>query len=159
MAQNPQAQPASRQQPVAAEVMADPKYGAAARIVALPAAKLAALLRDPDASVYARAKACQRLAVAGGPAAVPALAPLLSNPELSHYARIALETMPAGAADDALRAALAKTQGRLLAGVVTSIGMRRDSKAFETLEKLRHSGDAEVASAANAALARIRPVL
>jgi hypothetical protein len=155
----PAAVQASRQKPVAAEMVKDEKYGGAAQIMALPAAKLTALLQDPGASVYARAKACQRLAVVGDKSAVPALAALLGSPQLSLYARTALETMPDRGADDALRAALGKVQGKLLAGVINSIGKRRDANAIGALEKLRHNADAEVAGSANAALARIRPPL
>lgn len=150
---------ASRVQPLAAEMMKDEKYGTAAQIMALPASRLTALLQDPGASVYARAKACQRLAVVGDKSAVPALAPLLGDAQLSLYARTALETMPDRSADEALRAALGKLQGKLLAGVINSIGKRRDRSALGALEKLRHNADADVASSANAALARIRPPL
>jgi HEAT repeat protein len=154
----PPVQP-SRQQPVPAEMMKDPKYGVASEIAALPAARLTAILMDSQASVYARAKACQRLAVVGDKSAVPALAPLLNDSHLSLYARTALETIPDRAADDALRTALGKVQGKLLAGVINSIGKRRDTNAIGALEKLRHSAEPEVADSANAALARIRPPL
>jgi NADPH-dependent ferric siderophore reductase len=140
-------------------MMKDDKYGGAAQVMSLPAANLVALLQDPGASVYARAKACQRLAVVGDKSAVPALAALLDSPQLSLYARAALETMPGDAADEALRAGLEKLQGKLLAGVINSIGKRRDVNALASLEKLRHDADAEVAGSANAALARIRPPL
>lgn len=140
-------------------LMVDEKYGSAAQIMALPAAKLVAILQDSGASVYARAKACQRLAVVGGKTAVPALAPLLADPQLSVYARFALEPMPGPEADGALRGALGKLKGNLLAGVVNSIGQRRDAKAIYALEKLRHDPDSEVGRAADVALARIRPPL
>jgi hypothetical protein len=149
----------SRQKPVPSDMMKDDRYGGAAQVMSLPAANLIALLQDSGASVYARAKACQRLAVVGDKSAVPALAALLDSPQLSLYARTALETLPDRSADDALRAALDKVQGRLLAGVINSIGKRRDVNALAALEKLRHHSDAEVAGAANAALARIRPPL
>ena len=90
---------ASRQKPVAAQMMKDEKYGTAAQIMALPPAKLVALLQDSGASVYAKAKACQRLAVVGDRTAVPALAALLTDAHLSHYARFALEPIPDRAAD------------------------------------------------------------
>jgi HEAT repeat protein len=150
---------ASRVKPVATEMMKDEKYGTAAEMMALPPAKLVALLQDPGASVYARAKACQRLAVVGDKAAVAALAAMLGTPQLSVYARTALETMPDRSADDALRAALGKVQGTQLAGVINSIGRRRDVNAIGALEKLRHNADPEVAASANSALARIRPPL
>jgi HEAT repeat protein len=150
---------ASRQQPVAAAMMKDEKYGTASQIMALPPVRLTALLQDPGASVYARAKACQRLAVVGDKTSVAALALMLSSPQLSLYARTALETMPDHSADDALRAALGQVQGKLLAGVINSIGRRRDVNAIGALEKLRHNNDPDVAASANAALARIRPPL
>ena len=140
-------------------LMVDEKYGGAAQIMALPAAKLIAILQDPGASVYARAKACQRLAVVGGAGAVAALAPLLADAQLSSYARFALEPIPDRAADDALRATLGKVKGVQLVGVINSIGHRRDTRAIAALEHLRHDPDGEVARAADAALARIRPAL
>ena len=140
-------------------LMKDPKYGSADEIMTLPAAKLVAILQDPDASVYVRAISCQRLAMVGNRSAVPALAPLLSHPQLSHYARTALEPLPDPSADDVLRAALPKVQGTLRVGVINSIGRRRDAKAINALEKLRHDPDIEVARAADAALARVRPPL
>src|SRR5258708_12282576 len=86
---------ASRQQPIAAEMMKDEKYGCASHIMALPAARLTALLVDPGASAYARAKACQRLAVVGDRIAVPALAPPLGGVQLSLSAQTPLDTIPA----------------------------------------------------------------
>jgi len=148
---------ASRVKPVAAEMMKDPKYGTAAEIMARPAAGLTAILQDSGSSVYARAKACQRLAVVGDKSAVPALAPMLAHAQLSVYARTALENVPDSSANDALRAALGTLQGSLLAGVINSIGKRRDTAAIGALEKLRHHADVTISGAANAALARIRP--
>jgi HEAT repeat protein len=140
-------------------LMKDEKYGGAADIMLLPTPQLVAILRDPNASVYVRAKACQRLAVVGDGSAVPALAPLLADPQLSHYARTALEPLPDASADDVLRASLKHTKGNLLVGVINSIGHRRDANAINALEKLRHDPDVEVALAADAALARVRPPL
>jgi len=140
-------------------LMKDDTYGTAGEIMSLPVPKLVAILRDPNASEYVRAKACQRLAVVGDRSAVPALAALLADSHLSHYARTALEPMPDSAADEALRAALPKLKGNLLIGVINSIGQRRDVQAIGVLEKLRHDNDIEVAQAADAALARVRPPL
>jgi len=44
-------------------------------------------------------------------------------------------------------------------GVINSIGHRRDAKALDALAKLLHDADSEVAQAAAAALALIRPPL
>jgi HEAT repeat protein len=102
-----------------------------------------------------KAIACKQLAIYGSKAAVPALAALLPDKELASWARIALEAIPGPAADDALRAAMGKVQGRLLIGVINSIGVRRDAKAVVGLVAKLKDADADVASAAAAALGRI----
>ncbi len=108
-----------------------------------------------DAPPKDKAITCKQLAVCGSKEAVPALAALLPDKELSSWARIALEAIPDPAADDALRQALGKVEGRLLIGVINSIGVRRDAKAVGDLAGRLKDADAEVASAAAAALGRI----
>jgi HEAT repeat protein len=99
-----------------------------------------------------KAITCKRLAVYGSQDAVPALAPLLADERLTSWARIALEAIPGPAADAALRDAMGKVQGRVLIGVINSIGVRRDAAAVGPLaEKLKDS-DVGVASAAAVAL-------
>ena len=115
---------------------------------------LIAVLKS-DAPPQDKAIACKQLAVYGSKAAVPALAALLPDKELASWARIALESIPGPAADDALRAAMGKVQGRLLIGVINSIGVRRDAKAVVGLVAKLKDADADVASAAAAALGRI----
>ncbi|MCX6930940.1 MAG: HEAT repeat domain-containing protein [Verrucomicrobia bacterium] len=102
-----------------------------------------------------KAIACKQLAIYGGKEAVPALAPLLTDPDLTSWARIALEVIPGPEADAALRDALAKAQGRVLVGVINSIGVRRDPKAVSPLIKQFKASDPDVASAAAVALGRI----
>ena len=114
---------------------------------------LAAL--KPDAELTDRIAACRELAFAGTAEAIPVLAGLLADEKLSHAARIALETMPNPAVDDAFRKALISLQGRLLVGVINSIGVRRDGKAVTGLTQLLNAPDQEVASAAAVALGRI----
>ena len=125
-------------------------------IMSMASADLVAILNDSDTTEFAKAKACQRLAVVGEPSAVPALAELLGDPQLAHYARTALEPMPSGAADQALREALSRLNGGLLVGVINSIGVRRDPMALTALAKLRRDDDQSVISAATAAINRIR---
>jgi len=137
---------------------------AAAAVVSLMAAgpavageseqKLIAVLQS-DAPPQEKAITCKRLAVCGTAAAVPALAPLLEDATLASWARIALEAIPDPAVDEALRAAMGKLQGRLLVGVINSIARRRDAKAVEALAAKLKDADAEVASAAAAALGHI----
>ena len=125
-------------------------------IMRMASADLVAILKDADATQFAKAKACQRLAVVGDAAAVPVLGGLLDDPQLAHYARTALEPMPAGAADEALREALGRLDGSLLVGVINSIGVRRDPNALTALAQLRHGDNQTVTQAATAAINRIR---
>ncbi len=116
--------------------------------------ELIALLKS-DAAPGEKALACKRLAIYGSREAVPVLAPLLSDERLASWARIALEALPGPAADDALRQAVPRLQGRLLVGTINSIGVRRDTKAVELLSSKLKDNDSEVASAAAVALGRI----
>ncbi len=117
-------------------------------------AKLVAVLQS-DAAPFDKAQACQRLALIGTKEAVPALAALLADERLSSYARFGLEPIPDPSVDDALRDALGKLHGRLLAGVINSIGVRRDVKAVGALTKLASDPASEVAPMALAALGQI----
>ena len=83
-------------------------------------AECLALLQS-DAPAAEKTLACKRLAIYGGKEAVPALAPLLADEQLASWARIALQTIPDPAAEDALRQALGKLQGRLLIGVIMRV--------------------------------------
>src|SRR5438876_5805450 len=102
-----------------------------------------------------KAVPCKQLVVYGTKDAVPVLADLLPDPELSSWARIALEAIPDPAADEALRQAVPRVQGKLLIGVINSIGHRRDPKAVRLLVKKLQDADAGVASAAAVALGHI----
>ncbi len=80
-----------------------------------------------------KAIACKELAIHGSAAAVPELAKLLSDEQLASWSRIALEAIPGAAVDEALRNAMYSLQGKLLVGVINSIGVRRDAGAVERL--------------------------
>ncbi|MCP5527380.1 MAG: HEAT repeat domain-containing protein [Verrucomicrobiales bacterium] len=137
--------------------------GLAASLLALPVAHSAAGAKEApliailqsNAPAAEKAIPCKQLAIYGSAAAVPALAPLLQDAELASWARIALEAIPGPTADEALREALEKVDGRLLIGVINSIGVRRDPRAVTGLiPRLKHA-DAGVVAAAAAALGRI----
>lgn len=125
-------------------------------------AELIALLQS-DAPKSEKVKAFKPLAVFGGKDAVPAIAPYLADEELSSWARIALEAIPDPSCDETLRKAEADLKGRLLVGVINSIGVRRDAKAVDSLIKRLADVDADVAVAAaacsdaSAAMRRPRP--
>jgi hypothetical protein len=107
------------------------------------------------AGLHEKARACQELAVVGGAAAVPALAALLDQEHLADYARSGLETIRDPAAGEALRKALRVLEGRLLVGVVNSLGVRREIAAVPDLQKLALDPKRGVAPEALASLGMI----
>jgi HEAT repeat protein len=116
--------------------------------------KLIEVLKS-SAAPAEKATACKLLAVYGNQDAVPALAALLGDRELSSWARIALEAIPGPAADAAMREALGKVQGRLRLGVINSLAVRHDAKAVDALAALVKDADVDVAATAAVALGRI----
>ena len=131
-----------------------PCFAKAAQTRDEESAKLVAVLRS-NAPEFDKAKACQRLAVVGNRDAVPVLAGLLADERLSHYARFGLEPIPDPSVDDALRQALGQLKGKLLVGVIDSIGVRKDAKAVDSLTARLSDADPDVATAAAAAIGRI----
>ena len=116
--------------------------------------ELIAVLRS-DAPKAEKAITCKKLAVYGSEAAVADLANLLPDPELSSWARIALEAIPGSASKAALREAAGKLSGRLLIGVLNSLGVLQDTDAIPLLVGKAKEGDAQEAAAAIAALGEI----
>jgi HEAT repeat protein len=116
--------------------------------------ELLAVLRS-DAPASEKAITCKRLAIFGSSESVADLAKLLPDPQLSSWARIALEAIPGAAADEALRKASESLEGHLLIGTINSIGVRRDAGAVDLLIARLQDKDADVASAAAVALGRV----
>lgn len=135
-------------------VVASATAASAALAASEKEAELIALLRS-DAPKGEKALACKRLAIYGSAEAVPELAKLLSDEQLASWSRIALEAIPGGEADEALRNAVPTLEGRLLVGVINSLGVRRDAASVEPLIQRLTDPDVEVASAAAVALGRI----
>jgi len=149
-------QAASKQRPAARPAAASvPPELDGLPIWKMEPAKLLALVKDPNSTVFQKAIACKKLAFVGGKEAVQPMAALLSHPQLACYARFGLEPNPDPSVDEALRAALPELKGRLQVGVITSIGVRRDAKALDLLTKLINDSDAEVAGAAAASVGMI----
>ncbi len=117
-------------------------------------ASLLAILRS-DAPSAEKAITCKELAIHGSVAAVPELAKLLPDPQLSSWARTALEAIPGDEADAALLSAADSLEGRLQVGMINSIGVRRDTGAVESLAGHLQARDPDVAAAAAVALGRI----
>jgi len=121
----------------------------------LPPAKLLAMVKDPNSTLFQKAIACKKLAFVGGKDAIHPMAALLSHPQLGCYARFGLEPNPDPLVDEVLRAALPKLTGTLQIGVINTIGVRKDIKALDALIKLIDHQDAETACAATASVGMI----
>ncbi|MCC7376526.1 MAG: HEAT repeat domain-containing protein [Verrucomicrobiales bacterium] len=116
------------------------------------APQLVATLQRPDATTFEKARACQQLAIVGDASAVPALAALLPDSDLSAFARAALEQIPDPTAGDALRTAIQQLTGLPLIGVIQSLGVRVESASIDTLLSLVTHASPGVAPAALIAL-------
>lgn len=108
-----------------------------------------------DISNDAKGYVCRKLALVGSPAAVPALAGLLSQDANAHLARQALERIPGPEAAAALREAASKLSGKLKIGVIGSLGARREASAVPALAGLLGDPDSAVARSAALALEAI----
>jgi HEAT repeat protein len=114
------------------------------------------VLQRPDASPQELGAACDRLQRIGTARSVPHLVKRLNgDPQLAQSTRQTLETMADPAAGEALVEALATTQGLNQAGVATSLGVRRESRAVPALAALLGNSDTNVAIAGAAALGKI----
>jgi HEAT repeat protein len=117
--------------------------------------QLVATLERSNATDFDKARACQQLAIVGDQRAVPALAFLLSEPQLGAFARAALEQIRHAAAGDTLRAALPTLQGTSLVGAVDSLGARGEPASVAALVPLVNDPARGAAPAALIALSRI----
>jgi HEAT repeat protein len=120
-----------------------------------PVKPLIAVLQSGASSEKEKADACRELARIGTKEAVAPLAALLPDYALSDMSRYGLETIPEPSVDKALRDAGRKLHGRLLVGVIGSIGVRRDPKAVRLLAQQLRSLNPDVAQAAARALGKI----
>lgn len=101
-----------------------------------------------DASRSAKDFVCRKLRTVGTARSVKALAGLLRAEETSHIARYALERIPDDKALDAMRDALPKVSNKLKAGIIGSLGVRRDEKSVRAIAKFLGDSDVLVARAA-----------
>jgi HEAT repeat protein len=107
------------------------------------------------ASLAEKDAACSRLKLIGTARCVPALSALLTDEQLSHSARYALEPMQAPEASQALLDALSKTKGLIKVGLINSLAARRETRAVAELAKLLQDPDTLVVSASARALGQI----
>jgi HEAT repeat protein len=108
-----------------------------------------------DAPLAARRGVSKSLSLIATDRSAPALAAMLPNADTSDMARYVLERMPPGAADAVLRAAVRDTRGRICAGIVQSLGNRRDAQSVRVLTEALADADEETAQAAAWALGRL----
>ncbi len=108
-----------------------------------------------SAGAAEKCTACEKLRLVGTVKSVPALAALLVDERTGHAARYALEGMPFPEAVTAMRKALSKTKGLTKAGLIDSLGWRRDTKSVPALKRALSDADVSVASASASALGRI----
>jgi HEAT repeat protein len=110
---------------------------------------------ESGAKPAAKHGVCKRLGLIATTRSVPVLAAMLSDPELADMARFALEPIPSGEADTALREALPKARGLARIGIINSIGNRKDAAAVPALAALLGETGGEQARAAAWALGQI----
>jgi HEAT repeat protein len=116
---------------------------------------LVGVLEDPATTFAGKQEACRMLWIVGSARSVPTLAKMLTDDKLSDMARYALERNADPSAAKALRVALATAQGKVLVGIINSIGNRGDADAVAILKPFTASDDSLVSSAAIAALGKI----
>ena len=117
--------------------------------------RLIGLIQNKAATPEGKWFACEQLSIIGAADAVPVLAALLPDPDMSHRGRIGLERIPGPKATAALVAFLAQAKGKLLVGTINSLGERRDPAAVAVLVKFLGNADTAVVGAAAVALGKI----
>lgn len=113
------------------------------------------ILSTAHATLAGKQYVCEHLSTMGTSASVPALAKMLLDPATVEMARFALERIPHEAASEALRRALPQAKDKAQAGIITSLGQRRDAKSVALLVGLIKSADTMIAYATVAALGAI----
>ncbi len=113
-------------------------------------------LDDPACDFLAVQAACNTLGIWGTEKSIPALANLLTQEEpVSGAARLALERMPYPEAGQALVAALSTAPEANRAGIINSLGERREAVALKPLQPFAKDADAATRNAAIRALGKI----
>lgn len=99
--------------------------------------------------------ACAQLARIGSVKSVPLLAKWLTNEEVSHAARLALAAMPFPEAHAALRDAMTTSSGIVKAGIIESLGERRQPEDAALIAPCLNDKDPVIVLSATLALGRI----
>lgn len=112
------------------------------------------ILRSP-ASAREKDAACAELKFVGTAKAIPVLATLLPDPQLSHSARFVLESMREPEAGQALLKALALASPEQRVGIIESLGERREAAAVPELRGYLTDKDEPLANATAFALGKV----
>ena len=116
---------------------------------------LIGVVTSKKATQAGKAIACRMLQQVGTEKCIPAVSGLLGDEVLSHYARLVLERLKSGKANQAMRDALEKAPAKVKVGLLGSLGECRDAKAVTLAGQLAQSDDPDVAAAAIQALGKI----
>ncbi len=116
--------------------------------------KLTAALTSA-ATVEGKKFLCRQIGLIGTAAQVPALAPLLADKDLSMAARSALQAIPGDEASTALRITLERSKGLDAAGLINTLGERRDKASVPAIARFLSEPDTIPAGAAIDALGKI----
>lgn len=107
-----------------------------------------------DSNDIGRGVICRQLRVIGTDQCIPAMAPLLNDPELAHFARYALQGIGSDAALGAMYEALGKTSGTVQVSLINALADRDYEPLRADCVRLLDSNDPQAAAAAIRALGR-----
>jgi type 1 glutamine amidotransferase/HEAT repeat protein len=108
-----------------------------------------------DATSASKQFVCRQLSIVGTEESADTLAGMLAEPQTSDIARYALERIPGQAVDEVLRSALSKTTGKEKIGIISTLGVRGDSKSVSVLTAMVQDSNPEIAAAAVSAIGQI----
>ncbi len=117
--------------------------------------RLIGILEAPGATMPGRQFALRMLRFVGSVACIPSVSKLLQDKDLAHMARNVFVGLDGKAFDAALKDAVAATQGASRAGIINTMGDRKDSSSLKMLSKLLKESDDDTALAIINALGKI----
>ena len=118
-------------------------------------ARVLASVLTSDAAFEAKQFACRQLVFIAGDDEIPALAGLLADKELAHYAMLALARIGSPAAADALVQALPGTNGHTEIEILDTLADLQDRRTSAAASERIRTTDAELRDAAASVLAKI----
>ena len=108
-----------------------------------------------DATLASKDFVCRQLSQFGTDLSVSTLTSMLYTPEMFDMARYALERIPGANVDKVLRKSLAKLEGKNKAGIILTLGNRRDLQSVDLIARYIQDSDPHIATASAVALGEI----